>query len=130
MSAIIVYEYLLQGLLAMTQSSDRIEAEVILRPTGDRSSEPRQAPEAKSIHQFEASPEVVNDVSSRLRALGFEVTASSPLTISIAGPRKLFEKVFQAELVEGFGPTSLNVPREMDEHVEGVYVQTPPIYFR
>jgi hypothetical protein len=108
----------------------RIEAEVILRPADERVSKSKQSPDAKSIRQFEASPQAVNGVSSKLCDLGFDVTATSPLTISIAGPRELFERVFQAKFTDqSDSSTSLSIPEEMRNYVDGIYIQTPPTYF-
>ncbi|MBI4456854.1 MAG: hypothetical protein HY644_13285 [Acidobacteria bacterium] len=115
----------------MTKSdlADRIEAEVILRPASGGAELP-PIPTAENIRQFEAAPHVVDEISAKLRAMGFVVTTVSPFTISISGPRVLFERVFRCKLTSG-GETSapLVLPEEIAEHVEQVYIQTPPIYF-
>ena len=105
------------------KAKDRVEAEVLLRPAPPEAGE--AASKAGSARRAGASQEVVEKVADRLRALGFKVTAQSGTSISISGPGELFEKVFKA----GAQAEELSVPADVNEHVEGVYVQSPPTYF-
>ena len=108
---------------------DRVEAEVMLRPadpTADRGTPVR----AETVHRFAAPAGAAASVAERLRDLGFEVTAQSPTSVSISGPKSLFEQVFKSGAAAGRqGGDALTVPEEISEHVEGVYVQAPPTYF-
>ena len=107
-----------------TDAAETIHAEVILRPAQAAAWEPVSA---GTVHELEAPSGAVEIVTRALRTLGFELTASSPLTLSISGSRDLFRRVFQAEVGGGM-PEVLVVPAEMAPYVEGVYIQTPPIY--
>src|SRR5712692_1831940 len=74
-------------------AGDRIEAEVVLRPRHPIAN--AKGPlRTESVGQFEADPEVVKKVAGNLCDLGFQLLAESPTSISIAGTRKLFDRVF------------------------------------
>jgi hypothetical protein len=64
-------------------------------------------------------------LQDRLRQFGFQIVAASPTSISIAGRRELFSRIFGLEDAEG----SLPVPEEIVEQVEGIYLQPIPDYF-
>src|SRR5262249_18534577 len=57
--------------------------------------------DARNVHQFHSAPSDITAAKTELRNLGFEVLddSASPITISIAGSRKLFEEVFGAAFV-------------------------------
>jgi hypothetical protein len=57
--------------------------------------------DAKNVQQFYSEASVIAAASVELRKAGFEVLdgGASPVTISIAGSRKLFEDVFGAKFV-------------------------------
>jgi hypothetical protein len=112
-------------------SKDIVEAEVILRPATEHKSSRGSESKAKTVRQSEALPETVDYVSSKLRALGFDVLATTPLTISIAGSKELFKRVFHAAFVgEDESSASLKTPDDLEIHVEGIYIQVPPTYFK
>lgn len=112
-----------------SKAKDRIEAEVILRPANPTANI-KGAVRAESVRQLEASPEAVQKVVDKLQALGFEVTAQSTTSVSIAGPSALFEKSFKAKLKgDAKQDDMLSVPQEINNHVEGIYIQRPPTYF-
>jgi hypothetical protein len=99
------------------KSKDIVHAEVILQ----------QPKAAKKSTKNQKSLEAADKVAGKLRAMGFEVSAVSPLTISISGPAKLFEQELGAG--EGMQSSELKVPKELAGQVEGIYVQRPPTYF-
>lgn len=107
------------------EQSGRTSAEVVLRPAGPESSPARQNATADRIHQLEPPPGALHRVVGRLRALGFEIVSESPLTVSIAGPKQLFEDVFRASP----DLESLHIPEELAADIQGVFVQEPPIHF-
>ena len=86
----------------------RIEAEVVLK----------------------SSDADMKKVANELGNLGFEVVAQGSRSISIAGPRALFETHFK--LGEQTDPENetLKIPDEIREEVEGIYLQTPATYFQ
>jgi hypothetical protein len=104
----------------------RISAEVVLRPASDAVSPAQQIVTADRVPQLEPPPGALHRVVDRLRALGFEIVSKSPLTVSIAGPKHLFEEVFQAP--PDLEP--LSVPEELAADIKGVFVQQSPIHFR
>jgi hypothetical protein len=112
------------------QPDDYLEAEVLLRPADERAARGELAANARSVRHFEAPPQTVEAVARKLRECGFTVTATSPTSISIAGSSALFAQVFQAKL-DAPSPraSELSVPEELQEQVQGVYLQTPPTYF-
>lgn len=60
-----------------------------------------EAPEpitSDNVDQFTSEPDVIADSRRELTNLGFTVTAESPTTISIVGPRTRFEEVFGTQL--------------------------------
>lgn len=103
---------------------DRLEAEVILRPAKHLESI-EQAIRAQSVDKFAPPPEAAQSVVGKLKDSGFDVIAQSANSISVAGPRALFEKVFKMEPPRD----ELIVPKEIDDQVEGIYLQAPPKYF-
>src|SRR4051812_46988304 len=108
------------------QPEKQIQAEVLLKADGEQPQKSRGVADAGSGTDPDAAQQALNDIVSKLREWGFEVTAASPTSISIAGPRELFEQVFQTKLS---GPSSsLNVPEELQHAIEGIYVQMPPTY--
>lgn len=111
------------------KSSHRIEAEVIVRPS-DRSQNIRQPIRAASVEQFDPPKGAVETVAHKLRKLGFEVMAEGSGSISIAGPKALFERFFKLDSGASPGNAALEVPDEMKDQVEGIYVQSPPTYFQ
>jgi hypothetical protein len=109
--------------------SDRIEAEVILRPANPGQNI-RQAIRAESVKRFDPPEGTVERVAGKLRKLGFEIVAQGAGSISIAGPKVLFEGFFKLDSEAGPGSETLDVPDEMKDQVEGIYVQSPPTYYR
>ena len=93
---------------------NRVEAEVILRADNQRA----------------VSPAATAAVVDRLEELGFKVEAASPLTLSISGSRRLFENIFRVQFRNDGEPSGeLVPPADIAGHIEGIYVQRPPIYF-
>ncbi|HEX5617507.1 MAG TPA: S8 family serine peptidase [Solirubrobacteraceae bacterium] len=53
---------------------------------------------ARNVDRHYSEPDVVRDAVRELRRLGFTVSAVSQVTVSISGPRRLFEEVFSTRL--------------------------------
>jgi hypothetical protein len=105
--------------------SEQIPAEVVLRP-GDNESAPSPSfATAENIHQFAPKPGALERTVSSLRDLGFRIVTTGPMTISIEGPRPLFDKIFHGSSHN----QALRVPDELADQVKGIYVQPPPVRF-
>lgn len=111
-------------------TKNQIEAEVILRAAPSSATKSKQSHQVESIEPSEALLEEAGDVSEKLLSMGFEVLAASPLTISISGPKDMFERIFQVDIAEHDEANSLNVPQDIDHDVEGIYIQVPPTYYK
>jgi subtilisin family serine protease len=95
---------------------------------------------AGNVQQFHSDDTVIANATAALRKAGFEVLdGASPVTISIAAPRKLFEDVFGATFVlkkaaftkdievEFLAPSeTLQVPASLSGLIEGIAVAHPP----
>jgi serine protease AprX len=121
---------------------DRIIAVVSPRSVGGTSLfDTVEKIDARNVREFHSAPADVTAAKTELRNAGFEVLddSASPITISIAGSRKLFEEVFGATFVtkkasltkgvdvEFLVPTEmLKVPERLSYCIEGVAVVHPP----
>ena len=108
---------------------DRIEAEVVLRRS-DESKSIKQPIRADSVTHFVPAKERVERIMTTLRKLGFEVVAEGVSSISIAGPKILFDRFFKSTASANFENESLDIPDSMKDEVEGIYIQDPPTYFQ
>jgi len=108
---------------------DRIEAEVILRPS-DPSKNLGQPIRAETVEQLAAPKGAMKRISDKLRKFGFAVVAEGSASISIAGPKALFEKFFKLDSDADLKTQTLDVPDDLKDEVEGIYIQDRPIYFR
>ena len=54
---------------------------------------------SQNVQQFYSEPNVINEAIQRLQTIGFEVLQTNNITINIAGPPKLYEKVFKTRLI-------------------------------
>jgi subtilisin family serine protease len=54
---------------------------------------------SQNVQQFYSEPNIVNEAIQRLQAAGFDVLQTNNITINIAGPPKLYEKVFKTHLL-------------------------------
>lgn len=80
----------------MSNASSLLSAEVIINIKSGRSlSSDDVLPTSENIEEFYPSDETINEVASKLKGLGFEVS-SNGLSITIVGNQELFEKVFDA----------------------------------
>jgi hypothetical protein len=99
---------------------------------------------ARTVDRHYSDPQVVRDTVRELRRLGFEVSGISPVTVSISGPRRLFEDVFGATLerrtaevrpgqeaaffsVAAEPERVLEPPEPLRPLIEGVALARPPI---
>ena len=54
---------------------------------------------SQNVQQFYSEPNVVNEAIQRLKAAGFDVLQTNKITINLAGPPSLYEKVFKTRLL-------------------------------
>src|SRR5438034_6634436 len=103
------------------RSQDRIEAEVILRPA-DPAQSIQRAIRAESVRQFAPPEGAMERLTDKLGKFGFEVVAQGLGSISIAGPKALFERFFRLDAKGSSENETLDVPDEIKDEVEGIYV--------
>ncbi|MCP4632829.1 MAG: hypothetical protein GY855_07865 [candidate division Zixibacteria bacterium] len=99
-----------------------------------------------NIPQFEPEEGAIDQTCDRLKNFGFRIIISGKTSVSIAGPKQLFEKIFQTKLVKRTkeivrsGKKKIDVvyfeavepwkiPDELSELVEAVALAEPPILF-
>ncbi len=103
---------------------------------------------ADNVREFHSKDEDIAAASNELRNLGFRVLQEGPATISIAGPRKLFQDYFgvrlrkqTTEVMAGqeavfYTPPGepaeqlLQAKGELSDLIEGVAMAEPPILFQ
>jgi serine protease AprX len=126
----------------MPDKPDRIIAAVSPRSRGGTSLfDMVENIRAGNVQQFYSEEPIIAAASAELRKAGFEVLdgGASPVTISIAGSRMLFEEVFGATFVakkaafirgldmDFLAPTEmLKVPELLSDFIEGAAVAYPP----
>jgi hypothetical protein len=98
---------------------------------------------ARNVDRHYSEPEVTRDAVRELRRLGFTVNAVSQVTVSINGPRRLFEEVFGTRLepqateirpgqeasyfaVAETPEQAVQPPERLQPLIEGVAVARPP----
>ena len=85
----------------MANAIEEVVAEVSPRSKGDISLfEAATSLTADNVEAFRSELDVITDASDELKRLGFWILHVSSTTLSIAGPRKLFEDVFGVELTK------------------------------
>ena len=96
----------------------------------------------ENVGQFHSEVVDIEATAAELTKLGFEVLQQGPVTLSIAGTRKLFEEVFgaklrrektammadiEAEFLAAEAP--LAVPDALTDLIEGVAIAQPPEFY-
>ncbi len=99
---------------------------------------------ANNVSQFHSTEQDVTDTCNELRKLGFSILNESETTVSIGGPRKLFQDVFsvklrkqkselpQGQAIEFFAQPADQVeqvaqaPGELSDLIEGLAFAEPP----
>jgi serine protease AprX len=98
---------------------------------------------ARNVDRHYSEPEVTRDAVRELRRLGFTVNAISRVTVSINGPRRLFEEVFSTRLepqateirpgqeasyfaVAEAPEQPVQPPERLQALIEGIAVARPP----
>lgn len=132
----------------MANNNEEVVAVVSPRSIGGVSLFEATAPiTADNVGEFHSEASDIAAASKELRKLGFRVLQEGPVTISIAGSRKLFQEVFGAKLrkqktevmegreVEYFAVPGepaeqlLQPPGELSDLIEGVAIARPPELF-
>lgn len=132
----------------MANSNEEVVVVVSPRSKGGVSLfEPTVSITADNVHEFHSEASDIAAASNELRKLGFRVLQEGPVTISIAGSRKLLQDVLGAklrkqktEIMEGqeveFYAVSgepaeqlLEPPEELSNLIEGAAVAQPPELF-
>jgi phosphosulfolactate synthase (CoM biosynthesis protein A) len=119
-----------------------VTAEVILRTSDGRSIlDATEGVTADTIAAYRVSKDVIDEVSRKLAALGFEVTEIGPVSVTIVGAPAVFESVFQTKLVldadkAGGGrpafyqaQNALQIPEELASLVVAVTLPVPPEFY-
>ncbi len=117
---------------------ETISAEVILKSkTGKSMFEPRVVVTSENVSDFMPDETTISKVSDILREMGFEIFHGEH-SISIQGPKTLFEKIFKIKIIiekdknETFTIKSnvpINVSSSMKNYVEKIFFPEPPEYF-
>ena len=124
-------------------TTERLIAEVSPRSIGGVSLFDATMPiTQQNVRQFYSQEPDITVASNELRRLGFEILQEGPVTISIAGSRKLFEDVFSAKLTQKkamvmAGQESeflasdqlLQAPGNLANLIEGIAIAHPAEYF-
>jgi subtilase family serine protease len=101
---------------------------------------------SENVQNFYSDDQVIADATRELQKLGFEVSLTSPTTLSIRGPRKLYEDVFgvplekdTAKVIHGHDVEQeyfktpdnqlLKPPENLAHLIEGVAIAHPPTYY-
>lgn len=132
-------------------NSDSDSLTAVVSPTSVGATSLFEAPEAmtqESVEEYTSTPADIATSVRELRRLGFEVTSVSTATVSIAGPKELFQSTFKVRLkkeTQEVAPgvktdyysisrrpetTVLEAPDELSETIEGVTLAIPPTYFQ
>jgi subtilisin family serine protease len=129
--------------MTYTNDTERIIASVSPRSVGGVSLfESTEAITAENVNQYYSEAADIAAASNELRQRGFEVLEEGQVTISIAGPRQLFEEVFGArfstqrtalmvdqEVEFMTSETLLQAPDELANLIEGIAIARPPEYY-
>jgi subtilase family serine protease len=73
-----------------------MKAYLILKPAGGAAKE--ELPTAANIKSRLASEETVRKAEEAARKLGFKVVSTTPIQVTIEGPKEQFEKAFSSRL--------------------------------
>ncbi|ULN61954.1 S8 family serine peptidase [Bacillus velezensis] len=65
-----------------------------------------------NVENFYSDPDLIDSASNRLSTEGFEILHVSPIAITIAAPRELYEQVFKTKII----PVEKDVKRINDVH--------------
>lgn len=129
-----------------------IYAEAAVRSnTGDSIFRTSELITSKNVERFYSEPQLINATVAKLRAEGFEVLSQGPISITIAAPAEVYERVFQTNIIAkeipivqgGVYPTkakilsvpNAEIPGLMDasgsslaDFIEGVAINEPVYY--
>jgi hypothetical protein len=131
-----------------TNNSNQVTAVVSPRSLGPTTLfESPEPVTAETVETFTSTADDVAATARELRRLGFDVTDTSEATVSISGPKELFQSVFSVRLkketsevlpgkkadfyaVSGEPETALlEAPGELRDLIEGVALSMPPTFF-
>jgi subtilisin family serine protease len=77
-----------------------IYAEVSVRSqSGDSLLKTSEIITSKNVERFYSEPQLVNATAEKLRAEGFNVFSEGPISITIAAPPEVYERVFQTNII-------------------------------
>ena len=115
-----------------------ISAEVILKSKSGKSMlESGVIVTSENVSEFAPDETSISKVSTMLRDMGFNIFLGE-YSISIEGPKDLFEKTFKTKLIvekdknRGFhikNNSSIPVPSSMKNYVEKIFFPEKPEYF-
>jgi hypothetical protein len=127
----------------VSANEDRVTAVVSPRARGEPRLESAAPITADTVDRYLSDPNDVRAAEHELRKLGFTIAVAGPISISISGPRRLFEEVFGVRLqrrrtkvlgnheVEYFEVAEganrlLRPPENLRPLIEGVVLTRPP----
>lgn len=105
--------------------SDTVQAQVILQSRDGTSILDAEGPiTSENVEDYQVEQEVVSEAQSALQSLGFSVVDASETTLTIEGPKPLFERVFRTTLER----KSTSAMRQPDREGDLVYYEaaSPP----
>jgi sugar phosphate isomerase/epimerase len=102
------------------------EAEALLKKSSPQGKGVDKMEDTNLQRHFQPPQKLLNI----LKDLNLQIVALSPYSISIAGSKEVFEKVFKVNLdIKELVEKSLSIPSELAEFVDEIHLQSPPTYF-
>jgi hypothetical protein len=122
------------------KKSKPVSAQVVLRAASGKKPHGRAAVTAKSLKDYEPSPEAVTEAQEAFTAQGFEVGPMVGNSFSVTAPAETFESVFQTTIrthkergVEAVREKTSSyelpleaLPKTLRKHLEAVTFSPPP----
>lgn len=114
---------------------------ILLRRDGSSILEATQPVTSETVAMYKVEEELVREASAKLSAYGFEIGEAGPYSLSIAGGKKLFERVFRTRLMamKSTEPgiqtkfykaeEPIKVPAELSALIADVALARPPELF-
>lgn len=121
--------------------SDSVIAQVVLRASdGSSTLDPDEPITADNVEDHQVDPDVIDEVTEKFRALGFEVVQTSEIGLTVAGPKKRYEDVFDTLLEtraastdadpEAYKATEpVRIPDALSSLVEDLTFPVPPEFY-
>jgi hypothetical protein len=123
----------------LTERDDpRISAEVVLKAKSGKRLDRAGGITSRTVADYAASPETIARAKEILGRHGFSVDAIGP-TLTISGPKELFEQVFQTQIRTTTDPHTqaktvashepVTIPEMLKGVIENIIFPEPPEFF-